>query len=131
MQRTNVILYVVDWTGVIHEIGAVALKHFHKMKLFFYCRQQPSLFPETLYAMGKPAVTGQKSISKEMAHKHYALPEAKKKNVWQEMTGRCGRFCFLLFFFLLAFHFVTSPSVGTQALVRQGEQSHVIGFFPI
>lgn len=63
-----------------------------------------------------------------MAHKHYALPEAKKN-----MFGRRWRedVAVFVFFFLLAFHFVTSASMSTQALVRQGEQSHVIGFFPI
>lgn len=80
--------------------------------------------------MGKPAVTGKKSISKEMAHKHYALPEAKKKMFGRRWREDVAVFVFC-FFFPLAFHFVTSPSVGTQALVRQGEQSHVIGFFPI
>lgn len=28
-------LYKVDWTGFIHKIGAVALKLFQKIKLFF------------------------------------------------------------------------------------------------
>lgn len=27
--------------------------------------------------MGKPAIAGEKSMSEEMVHKHYTLPEAK------------------------------------------------------
>lgn len=62
-----------------------------------------------------------------MAHKHYSLTEAKKKKtVWKEMTGRRGHF-----FFPLGISFRSLSLNVTQALVRQREQSHVIGFFPI
>lgn len=59
------------------------------------------------------------------------MPYLKQRK--KRLAGDGGKMWPFLFFvfFLLAFHFVTSPSVGTQALVRQGEQSHVIGFFPI
>lgn len=134
---SNVMLHTADLAESVHKIRRVALMLFQKMKpllqqpiIIFQIRKKKILAAETsCYKKSPPRFHKLKDLTRNGTYtSRFTWSRKLFGSRWQDDDPML---CFLFFFPPIAFSFVISPSAETQVLVHQGEQSHVIGCFPI